>query len=71
MIFLYGGTIFFFKKKHQYKYTAKKVIPQLVHKLFLLYLYVDALACNNIGGYTSHPLTTLKVQHIFDTTKYC
>ena len=71
MIFFIWGGRFFFKKKHQYKYTAKKVTTQLVHKLFLLYLYVDALACGNIGGYSSHPLTTLKVQHIFDTTKYC
>jgi len=55
MIFLYGGTIFFLKKKHQYKYTAKVFIPQLAHKLFLLYLCVDALACGNIGGHSSHP----------------
>lgn len=41
MLFLHSP--FFFKKKHQHKYTAKVFTPQVVYEVFLLYLYVDAL----------------------------
>lgn len=41
MLFLHSP--FFFKKKHQNKYTAKVFTPQVVYEVFLLYLYVDAL----------------------------